>query len=180
MLLRHTTSQVIERSALTVNPAKTCQPIGAMYAALGIHACLPHSHGSQGRCAYHRSTLTRHYKEPVMAGTSSFTEGLSVFGGQANLLQAITNIFSIYDPQVIAIHTTCLSETIGDDITQIIRKAKDEGKVPPGKYVIHANTPSYVGSHVTGFSNMVKAMVSYFAAEPSSPRKTDQYYSRLG
>ena len=91
MLLRHTTAEVAERQALTVNPAKTCQPIGAMYAALGIHNCLPHSHGSQGCCSYHRSTLTRHYKEPVMAATSSFTEGSSVFGGQANLLQAIDN-----------------------------------------------------------------------------------------
>jgi nitrogenase molybdenum-iron protein beta chain len=64
MLLRHTPDEIKERSALTVNPAKTCQPIGAMYAALGIHSCLPHSHGSQGCYAYHRSTLTRHYKEP--------------------------------------------------------------------------------------------------------------------
>ncbi len=164
MLLRHTTDEIIERSALMINPAKTCQPIGAMYAALGIHRCLPHSHGSQGCCSYHRSTLTRHYKEPVMAGTSSFTEGSSVFGGQANLLQAINNIFTIYDPEVIAVHTTCLSETIGDDIPQIVAKARDEGKIPPGKYVIHANTPSYVGSHVTGFANMVKGMVDYFAA----------------
>jgi nitrogenase molybdenum-iron protein beta chain len=163
MLLRHTPNDITERSALMINPAKTCQPIGAMYAALGIHNCLPHSHGSQGCCAYHRSTLTRHYKEPVMAGTSSFTEGASVFGGQANLLQAINNIFTIYEPEVIAVHTTCLSETIGDDIPQIIAKAKDEGKIPPGKYVIHANTPSYVGSHVTGFANMVKGMVDYFA-----------------
>jgi nitrogenase molybdenum-iron protein beta chain len=29
--------------------------------------------------------------------------------------------------------------------------------------VIHANTPSYVGSHVTGFSNMVRGMVKHFA-----------------
>ena len=86
MLLRHTTADVMERSALTINPAKTCQPIGAMYAALGVHNCLPHSHGSQGCCSYHRSTLTRHYKEPVMAGTSSFTEGSAVFGGQAKKL----------------------------------------------------------------------------------------------
>jgi nitrogenase molybdenum-iron protein beta chain len=163
MLLRHTTSEIAERRALTVNPAKTCQPIGAMYAALGIHRCLPHSHGSQGCCAYHRSTLTRHYKEPIMAATSSFTEGASVFGGQANLLQAIQNIFAVYEPDVIAVHTTCLSETIGDDIPQIISKARDEKKIPPGKYVIHANTPSYVGSHVTGFANMVRAMVDYFA-----------------
>ena len=140
-----------------MNPAKTCQPIGAMYAALGIHNCLPHSHGSQGCCSYHRSTLTRHYKEPVMAATSSFTEGTSVFGGQANLLQAIQTIFTVYNPDVIAVHTTCLSETIGDDMVQIIAKAVGEGKVPEGKHVIHCNTPSYQGSHVTGFSNMTKA-----------------------
>ncbi len=163
MLLRHTPKEINQRKALTINPAKTCQPIGAMYAALGIHRCLPHSHGSQGCCAYHRSTLTRHYKEPVMAATSSFTEGASVFGGQANLVQAIDNIFTIYEPDVIAVHTTCLSETIGDDIPQIARKADADGKIPSGKYVIHVNTPSYVGTHVTGFAGMTKAMVDYFA-----------------
>lgn len=170
MLLRHTPKEITERKALMVNPAKTCQPVGAMYAALGIHNCLPHSHGSQGCCSYHRSTLTRHYKEPVMAGTSSFTEGSSVFGGQANLVEAIANIFSIYHPDVIAVHTTCLSETIGDDIPQIVSKAREDGKVPAGKYVIHANTPSYVGSHVTGFANMTRSMVEYFA-ENSGVRK---------
>jgi nitrogenase molybdenum-iron protein beta chain len=163
MLLRHTPTEIGKRDALTVNPAKTCQPIGAMYAALGINGCIPHSHGSQGCCAYHRSALTRHYKEPVIAGTSSFTEGASVFGGQANLLQAINNLFTIYSPRVIAVHTTCLSETIGDDIVQIAQKARDDGTIPQGAFVIHANTPSYIGSHITGYSAMVKAMVTYFA-----------------
>jgi len=172
MLLRHTTKEIKPREALTINPAKTCQPIGAMYAALGIHRCLPHSHGSQGCCAYHRSALTRHYKDPVIAGTSSFTEGSSVFGGQANLLQALNNEFTIYNPDVVAIHTTCLSETIGDDINQIVTQARDEGKIPEGKYVIYANTPSYVGSHVTGFANMVKGIVKGFAVK--SGKKTDK------
>ena len=49
----------------------------------------------------------------------------SVFGGQANLLQAIDNIFTIYEPEIIAVHSTCLSETIGDDLGQIVAKAKD-------------------------------------------------------
>ncbi len=163
MLLKHTPKEITERKALSVNPAKTCQPIGAMYASLGIHGCLPHSHGSQGCYSYHRSTLTRHYKEPVMAATSAFTEGASVFGGQANLLQAINNIFTVYNPDVIAVHTTCLSETIGDDIPQIFGKARADGKIPEGKYVLHTSTPSYVGSHVTGYGNMVKAMVDYFS-----------------
>jgi len=165
MLLRHTPDTIVEREALTIQPAKTCQPVGAMYAALGVHGCLPHSHGSQGCCAYHRSSLTRHYKEPVMAATSSFTEGSSVFGGQANLLEAISNMFTIYNPDVIAIHTTCLSETIGDDIPQIVAKAKDEGRVPEGKYIIKANTPSYIGSHVVGFGNMVKGIAEGFATK---------------
>jgi len=163
MLLRHTNKEVKEREGLTINPAKTCQPIGAMYAALGVHGCLPHSHGSQGCCSYHRSTLTRHYKEPVMAATSSFTEGASVFGGQSNLLSAIDTIFSVYDPEVIAVHSTCLSETIGDDLQQITKKASDDGKIPEGKHVMYASTPSFVGSHVTGYANMVVGMAQQFA-----------------
>ncbi len=171
MLLRHTTEKEYDRKALTINPVKTCQPIGAMYAALGVHGCLPHSHGSQGCCAYHRSMLTRHYKEPVMAATSSFTEGSSVFGGQANLLQAIDNIFTIYEPEMIAVHSTCLSETIGDDLGQIVGKAKEDGRIPAGKHVIQASTPSYVGSHVTGYANMLEAFVKYFAEKTDEKRR---------
>ncbi|HEY3277604.1 MAG TPA: nitrogenase molybdenum-iron protein subunit beta [Syntrophorhabdaceae bacterium] len=170
MLLRHTPETNTEKTALTVNPAKTCQPVGAMYAALGIHNCLPHSHGSQGCCAYHRSALTRHYKDPIMATTSSFTEGASVFGGQANLMESIHNIFTIYSPDIIAVHTTCLSEVIGDDLKQIINKAAAEGKIPAGKRVIHTNTPSFKGSHVTGFANMTQSMVQYLSE--STGKKT--------
>ncbi|MBC8059903.1 MAG: nitrogenase molybdenum-iron protein subunit beta [Clostridiaceae bacterium] len=160
-MLDLTPRETLERSALRINPAKTCQPIGAMYAALGVHGCLPHSHGSQGCCSYHRMQLTRHYKEPVMASTSSFTEGASVFGGGANMKTAVKNIFELYEPEIIAVHTTCLSETIGDDLKTIISQVQPD--VPAGKYVVHTNTPSYVGSHVTGFSNMIKSFVSYLS-----------------
>lgn len=164
-MLDFTPKEYVERKALTINPAKTCQPVGAMYAALGIHKCLPHSHGSQGCCAYHRKLLNRNFRDPVMASTSSFTEGAAVFGGGANLKTAIKNVFSIYDPDIIAIHTTCLSETIGDDIPSFIAQSQ----VPEGKIVIHANTPSYVGSHITGFSNMVKGMVKYLSEKSGTP-----------
>lgn len=79
------------------------------------------------------------------------------------MLQAVETIFSTYDPSIVAVHTTCLSETIGDDLNQILQKARDEGKVPKGKHVLHCNTPSYVGSHVTGYANMCMGMMSYFA-----------------
>ncbi|MEN6349487.1 MAG: nitrogenase molybdenum-iron protein subunit beta [Syntrophomonas sp.] len=166
-MLDCTPKEITARTGAVINPAKTCQPIGAMYAALGIHGCLPHSHGSQGCCSYHRMHLTRHFREPVMASTSSFTEGASVFGGSSNLKTAIKNVFTVYEPDVIAIHTTCLSETIGDDIPTIIKSAE----IPEGKIVIHANTPSYQGSHITGFSQMTKAMVNYLAQSDGEEKK---------
>lgn len=164
-MLDHTPKECNDRKAIVINPAKICQPIGATYAALGIHRCLPHSHGSQGCQMYFRSHLNRHFREPVEASTSSFTESAAVFGGGANLKTSIKNVFSIYDPDIIAIHTTCLSETIGDDIPTYISQAE----VPEGKFVIHANTPSYVGSHITGFSNMVKGMVKYLSENSKNP-----------
>lgn len=164
-MLDRTPKEYVNRNSLVINPAKTCQPIGAMYAALGIHKCLPHSHGSQGCCSYHRMHLSRHFRDPIAASTSSFTEGAAVFGGGSNLKTAIKNIFAIYDPDIIAVHTTCLSETIGDDIPVYINQAQ----IPAGKVVIHANTPSYVGSHITGFSNMVKGMVKYLCVNSNKP-----------
>jgi nitrogenase molybdenum-iron protein beta chain len=144
---------------LRINPCKTCQPVGAMYAALGVHGCMPYSHGSQGCASYHRTFLSRHFKEPAISATSSFTEGASVFGGGSNLRTGARNVFDVYDPEIIAVHTTCLSETIGDDMTAYIQDLE----IPDGKRVIHTNTPSYVGSHINGYYNMMSGFIRYLA-----------------
>jgi nitrogenase molybdenum-iron protein beta chain len=154
-----------ERSALRINPCKTCQPVGALYAALGVYKCMPHSHGSQGCASYHRTYLSRHFKEPAMASTSSFTEGASVFGGGSNVKTAVKNVFDIYDPDIIAVHTTCLSETIGDDLNAYIL----DMDIPEGKLVVHTNTPSYVGSHINGFFNMMMGFINYLTAKTGAP-----------
>lgn len=164
-MLNYTTKEVYDRKALTINPAKTCQPVGAMYAALGVNSCLPHSHGSQGCCAFHRMFLSRHFKEPAMASSSSFTEGASVFGGGSNLKTGVKNIFDLYDPKIIAVHTTCLSETIGDDLNALITDIS----IPEGKYVVHCNTPSYKGSHIDGFTNMVSGFINYLSVKGDTP-----------
>lgn len=158
-MLDLTPKEITGRKGLKINPNKTCQPVGAMYAALGVHNCLPHSHGSQGCCSYHRTLLSRHFKDPAMASTSAFSEGACVFGGKSNLVTAAKNIFDLYNPDIIAVHTTCLSETIGDDVGSII----DSIDIPEGKYMVHTNTPSYVGSHITGFANMVTGFIKYLA-----------------
>jgi nitrogenase molybdenum-iron protein beta chain len=164
-MLNLTPAETSERTALRINPCKTCQPVGALYAALGVHNCMPHSHGSQGCCSYHRTFLSRHFKEPAIASSSSFTEGASVFGGGSNIRTAAKNIFEIYNPDIIAVHTTCLSETIGDDMNAYIR----DMEIPEGKLVVHTNTPSYVGSHINGFFNMMSGFIKYLAKSSGKP-----------
>ncbi|SHH99730.1 nitrogenase molybdenum-iron protein beta chain [Sporobacter termitidis DSM 10068] len=164
-MLDLTPKKITERTALRINPCKTCQPVGAMYAALGVHKCMPHSHGSQGCASFHRMYLSRHFKEPAVASTSSFTEGASVFGGGSNVKTAVKNVFDIYDPDIIAIHTTCLSETIGDDLNSYIM----DMDIPEGKLVVHTNTPSYVGSHINGFFNMMCGFINYLTKKSGTP-----------
>lgn len=167
-MLDLTPKEVMENRHITINPCKTCEPVGAMFAALGVESCMPHSHGSQGCCSYHRTVLSRHFKEPAMATSSSFTEGSSVFGGRSNLTTAVKNIHDLYDPDIIAVHTTCLSETIGDDVGNYIMDLE----LPEGKTVIHASTPSYEGSHIQGFSNMLVGFMKYMTVKATE--KTDK------
>jgi Nitrogenase molybdenum-iron protein, alpha and beta chains len=164
-MLDLTPNEYMERTALRINPCKTCQPVGALYAALGVHKCMPHSHGSQGCVSYHRTFLSRHFKEPAIASSSSFTEGASVFGGGSNLKTAVKNVFDLYNPDIIAVHTTCLSETIGDDLNSYIL----DMDIPEGKFVVHCNTPSYVGSHINGYFNMMCGFIKYLTVAGSKP-----------
>lgn len=162
-MLKYTTCEEIERSALTINPAKTCQPLGAVYAALGINGCMPHSHGSQGCASYLRMHLSRSFREPIPTTTSSFSEGTAVFGGRANLKEAIRNLIAIYNPKIIAVHTTCVAETIGDDVNNIVEELRGEEELPGDVKIVCASTPSYVGSHITGYANMTRAFAETFA-----------------
>lgn len=157
-MLSYTSPEVEERHALTINPAKTCQPIGAVLAYKGIHNCMPLTHGSQGCSSYLRMMLSRHYREPSIAATSSFTEDAVVFGGRKNLTEAIENVIRLYHPDVIGISTTCSSETIGDDVRAFMEGIRGKSFFDPNVKVIIASTPSYVGSHVTGYDNAVKSI----------------------
>ncbi|MBV8555773.1 MAG: DUF3364 domain-containing protein, partial [Planctomycetaceae bacterium] len=80
-----------QREALTINPAKACQPLGAVLCALGFEKTLPYVHGSQGCVAYFRTYFNRHFKEPVACVSDSMTEDAAVFGGQKNMFAGLEN-----------------------------------------------------------------------------------------
>ena len=149
------------REALTINPEKACQPLGATLAAIGFARTLPLVHGSQGCVAYFRSHFSRHFKEPFPAVSSSMTEEAAVFGGTNNLIEALQNATALYRPEMLAVSTTCMAEVIGDDLENIVAAARAQAAIPDDFPVPCAHTPSFVGSHLTGYDNMLRAILEY-------------------
>ncbi len=150
------------REALTVNPAKACQPLGAVFAAAGFEGSLSYVHGSQGCVAYFRSHLARHFKEPISSVSDSMTEDAAVFGGLNNIVEGLANSYKMYKPKMIAMSTTCMAEVIGDDLHAFIAGAKEKGSVPADFPVASCHTPSFVGSHITGYDAQVKGVLQAF------------------
>jgi nitrogenase molybdenum-iron protein beta chain len=150
------------REALTVNPAKACQPLGAVFAAVGFEQTIPFVHGSQGCVAYYRSHFSRHFKEPTSCVSSSMTEDAAVFGGLNNMIDGLANTYNMYKPKMISVSTTCMAEVIGDDLNAFIKTSKEKGSVPQDFDVPFAHTPAFVGSHVTGYDNVMKGVVEHF------------------
>ncbi|MDD2815492.1 MAG: nitrogenase molybdenum-iron protein subunit beta [Thiotrichaceae bacterium] len=150
------------REALTVNPAKACQPLGAVLCALGFEKTLPYVHGSQGCVAYFRTYFNRHFKEPLACVSDSMTEDAAVFGGQKNMIAGLENAKALYKPDIIAVSTTCMAEVIGDDLNAFINNTKKAGNIPQDFPTPFAHTPSFVGSHTTGWDNMFEGIARFF------------------
>lgn len=151
-----------QREALTVNPAKACQPLGAVLCSLGFEKTMPYVHGSQGCVAYFRTYFNRHFKEPISCVSDSMTEDAAVFGGQQNMKDGLENCKAIYKPDMIAVSTTCMAEVIGDDLNAFINNSKNAGHIPQEYPTPYAHTPSFVGSHTTGWDNMFEGIARYF------------------
>jgi nitrogenase molybdenum-iron protein NifN len=152
-------------AAATQNACKLCSPLGAALVFKGIAGAVPLLHGSQGCSTYIRRYLISHFKEPIDIACSNFGEQTAIFGGGANMKLALDNIIAQYNPRMIGVATTCLAETIGDDVPMFIhqyRKANAGKELPP---IVHVSTPSYQGTHMQGFHNAVLATVSGLAAK---------------
>ncbi|PIU32708.1 MAG: nitrogenase, partial [Syntrophobacteraceae bacterium CG07_land_8_20_14_0_80_61_8] len=146
----------------TTNACKLCKPLGAAIAFRGIEGCVPFLHGSQGCATYMRRYLISHFREPVDIASSSLGEKHAIYGGGANLKQGLSNVIAKLRPSLIGIASTCLTETIGDDVPRLVREFIQENQggcgeaIPP---LVTVATPSFGGSHMEGFHAAVKAVV---------------------
>ena len=172
-------ANIIEKERnVVINPLKTCQPFGAMFAVTGINKGFPIVHGSQGCSAFVRYGFARHFREPSEIAVTSLHEDAAVFGGRKNLVAGIENLAVRFKPDLIGVITTCSSEIIGDDVYGFAETARENIRKKMGEdaqkiEVIPISTPSFVESHYKGYDNSIKAIVNHLARKDEPNEKVN-------
>jgi nitrogenase molybdenum-iron protein NifN len=153
-------ASVIEsKKACSVNPLKMSQPLGATLAFLGLDACMPVMHGSQGCTSFGLVLLVRHFKESIPLQTTAMNEVTSILGGYDNLEAALVNIRNRSAPKIIAICSTGLTETQGDDVDGYLVTARKRKPELADTEIVYVSTPDYVGGFEDGYQHAVSAIV---------------------
>ncbi|WP_372527551.1 nitrogenase iron-molybdenum cofactor biosynthesis protein NifN [Piscinibacter sp.] len=150
---------VESKKACTVNPLKMSQPLGASYAFMGLDACMPVMHGSQGCTSFGLVLLVRHFKEAIPLQTTAMNEVTTILGGYENIEQALLNIRKRAAPKLIAICSTGLTETKGDDVTGYLQMARKRKPELDDTALVYVSTPDYVGAFEDGYKHAVTAVV---------------------
>ena len=150
----------LPQKSVTINPLKQSQPLGASLAFLGIKGTIPLFHGSQGCTAFAKVLLVRHFRESIPLATTAMTEVSTILGGEENIEIAIQTLLEKAKPELIALCTTALTETRGDDMEGILKSIR---KRHPEWYdlpIVRVSTPDYRGALQDGFSAVVEAIAA--------------------
>ncbi|GFK96080.1 Nitrogenase molybdenum-iron protein beta chain [Fundidesulfovibrio magnetotacticus] len=142
----------------TTNACKLCKPLGATLVFKGIEGGVPFLHGSQGCATYMRRYIISHFREPMDIASSSLGEKQAIYGGAANLKKGLLTVMDKYGAGLIGVATTCLTETIGDDVPGALLEFRREFADLELAPVVNVSTPSYSGSHMEGFTAAVRAV----------------------
>lgn len=153
----------------TTNACKLCTPLGATLAFKGVEGAIPYLHGSQGCATYMRRYIISHFREPMDIASSALGEKNAIYGGGPNLKKGLLNAMKKYGAGVVGVATTCLTETIGDDVPRIIAEFHEEFGDLPLAHVVQVSTPSYSGTHMDGFHGAVKALADQLCVDKAEP-----------
>ena len=155
------------RASMPRVPPQRLQGVFTVGSLSGLSRCgggIPFLHGSQGCATYIRRYLISHFREPVDIASSNFSESAAVFGGEQVFVTGMNNVARRYRPELIGVATTCLSETIGDDVPRLMARYHEEAAVG-GPRVVSVSTPAYSGTHADGFQAAVLSLVEKLASE---------------
>jgi len=153
---------------MNINPCKMCMPMGGVMALKGIENSMVILHGSQGCSTYIRRHMATHFNEPIDIASSSLTEQGTVFGGAENLKKGIKNVVKLYNPEIIGVLTTCLAETIGEDIQRIVGEFYEEVEKDEeykNLKIIPVALPGYGGTQAEGYYKTLRKIVETYSED---------------
>lgn len=146
--------------AAAVNPLKMSQPLGASYAFLGMNRCMPVMHGSQGCTSFGLVLLVRHFREAIPLQTTAMNEATTIMGGYDNVEKGILNIRQRTTPDLIAICSTGLTETKGDDVSGYLTLIREKHPEVNDTALVYVSTPDYVGAFQDGWAAAVNGLIN--------------------
>lgn len=159
--------------AAAVNPLKMSQPLGASYAFLGMNRCMPVMHGSQGCTSFGLVLLVRHFREAIPLQTTAMNEATTIMGGYDNIERGVLNIRQRAKPDLIAICSTGLTETKGDDVSGYLTLLRQRHPEVNDTALVYVSTPDYQGAFQDGWTKAVTALIDVLV-EPSAHKIAKQ------
>ncbi|PKG22304.1 nitrogenase iron-molybdenum cofactor biosynthesis protein NifN [Niallia nealsonii] len=144
---------------LTINPLKVSQTLGGVLALQGFYQAIPIVHGSQGCAAFIKALMTQHYQEPIAIQTTALQEMNIIFGAEQNMIKAMDKVLEKHKPSIVAVISTGLTETAGDDLIGNLNNYIKEVDKECSCFIFPVSLPDFEGSLESGYSRTVEAMI---------------------
>lgn len=158
----------ITSTSVAVNPLKQSQPVGATLAFMGLKGMMPILHGSPGCGAFTKVVLVKHLQQIIPLSTTAMTEVSTVLGGEDRVKEAILTLVQRYQPEIIGLCTTGLTETRGDDMGRFLKEIRSNHPELDRIPIVLVSTPDFKGTLQDGFAAAVESIVKEI------PQKSDR------
>ena len=139
-----------------MQPYKTCKLFGAIRVILGIKDAIMLVHSPRG-CVYNvRYLLGLRGAKTNRILTTEMDERDVIFGGEAKLRKAILDVDKRYNPNLIAVLTSCASSVIGEDIDLVAREIQRDVKAK----ILPIHSGGFEGDQIDGYKEAMNAVVN--------------------
>lgn len=169
--------------ALSVNPLKNSQPIGASLAILGLQNAMPLEHGARGCTSFDKLFFMRHFREPIALQTTAMDQFTAILGADSNVVEALATICRKNAPDVIGLITTGLSEMQGADIPRTVALFRETYPQYAAVAVVPVSASDTLGCLETGFAAGVESIIATLVpadrTAPTDPRQVNVLASAM-
>ncbi|WP_042198928.1 nitrogenase iron-molybdenum cofactor biosynthesis protein NifN [Paenibacillus camerounensis] len=163
-----------------INPLRVSQAVGGVLALQGIYRSVPVLHGAEGCTESVKQSLARHFREPISVQNIAIHEQNLIFGGSQSIHDMLQHVTSEYQPDVIALIGTSLTEVVGEDLLGAVEayyklhKERFHDRLLLGLYL-----PDYEGSLESGYAQTVYCVLQKLLRSSGRRSRSRKRTSRI-